>query len=30
MAIRDREQPDDVANWANAVMALLQDEARSA
>jgi hypothetical protein len=29
MAIRDREQLDDVANWANAVLSLLQDEARS-
>jgi hypothetical protein len=26
MAIRDREQLDDVANWANAVIALLQDD----
>jgi hypothetical protein len=26
MAVRDREELDDVANWANAVLALLQDE----
>jgi hypothetical protein len=26
MAIRDREQLDDVADWANAVLALLADE----
>ena len=26
MAIRDDEQLDDVANWANAVLALLRDE----
>ena len=28
MAIRDGERLDDVADWANAVLALLQDEAR--
>jgi hypothetical protein len=26
MTIRDTEQLDDVADWANAVLALLQDE----
>ena len=26
MAVRDRAELDDVANWANAVLALLQDE----
>jgi hypothetical protein len=26
MTIRDQEQLDDVANWANAVLALLKDE----
>ena len=26
MQIRDQEPLDDVANWANAVLALLQDE----
>jgi hypothetical protein len=26
MAIRDQEQLDDVADWANAVLALLADE----
>ena len=26
MAIRDDEPLDDVANWANAVLALLEDE----
>jgi len=29
MAIRDQERLDDVANWANAVLALLQDDART-
>jgi len=29
MTIRDQEQLDDVADWANAVLALLEDEARS-
>jgi len=29
MAIRDGEQLDDVADWANAVLALLQDEPRA-
>jgi hypothetical protein len=29
MAIRDDEQLDDVANWANAVLALLRDERTS-
>jgi hypothetical protein len=28
MTIRDSERLDDVANWANAVLALLQDEPR--
>jgi hypothetical protein len=28
MTIRDTEQLDDVANWANAVLALLDDERR--
>jgi hypothetical protein len=27
MTIRDQEPLDDVANWANAVLALLEDEA---
>ena len=27
MTIRDQEHLDDVANWANAVLALLEDEA---
>ena len=26
MTIRDQEHLDDVANWANAVIALLEDE----
>ena len=29
MRIRDQEPRDDVADWANAVVALLEDEARS-
>ena len=29
MAIRDGEALDDVADWANAVLALLQDDARA-
>jgi hypothetical protein len=29
MTIRDRERLDDVANWANAVLALLGDEPRA-
>jgi hypothetical protein len=29
MTIRDQEPLDDVADWANAVLALLQDEARN-
>jgi hypothetical protein len=29
MTIRDQEQADDVADWANAVIALLEDEIRS-
>jgi hypothetical protein len=29
-AIRDQEPLDDVADWANAIVALLEDEARSA
>jgi hypothetical protein len=28
MTIRDQEPLDDVADWANAVVALLEDEAR--
>jgi hypothetical protein len=29
MTIRDQEHLDDVANWANAVLALLEDEAEA-
>jgi hypothetical protein len=29
MTIRDTEQADDVADWANAVLVLLEDEVRS-
>jgi hypothetical protein len=29
ITIRDQERLDDVADWANAVLALLEDEARS-
>jgi hypothetical protein len=28
MTIRDQEPLDDVTNWANAVLALLEDEAK--